>query len=355
MTMRPEDLDDLVELTYNRYIKQNQWSDISLDKQDHIITRFFSGKKTPMRGTPKVIWKVQVENAGTARWTELFDKDTSNVQNQFVGAEEPWALHTSSYEYDVREPDFQGSDALTIVDVIKGREHGMYNNMYEDFENALWTAPTSSTQRPRPMNGIPYWLQKSATLGFNGGDPNGFTAGAGGIATGTYSRWKNFTGTYSAISRDDLVDKWIKAMDFTKFKAPHNYPGLNGSGSGSEGNYEFYTTHTVLQGLRRFLDTRNENLTDVTGMAAKVPFMGIPVRWVPALTHSSETAYDSSNPVYGINWQNFQLFFQRGWDMKRTPPYMVAGQNKVRRVVLDSTLQLICTSRREAGFVLYQA
>lgn len=356
MAVTPEQLDDLVELTHNRYIKQNNWVDLSLDKQHHCITRFFDGKKMPLRGTPKVIWKVQVENAGTARWTGLFDKDTSNVKNQFIGAEEPWAIQTSSYEYDLREPDFQGADTFTIVDVIKGREHGMYNNMFELFENALWTAPTSSTQDPRPMNGIPFWLQKNATLGFTGGDPSGFSGGAAGISTSTYTRWKNFSGTYSAVSRDDFIDKVIQAMDFTKFKSPHSYPGLHGSGAGKMPDYEFWTTHTVLQKLRRFLDTRNENLTDVAGMAVgRVPFMGVTVDWVPALSHSSETAYDSTNPFYAVNWNMFKLFFMRGWDMKRSAPDKVAGQHNVRRVALDSVLQLICTNRREAGFVLYQA
>ena len=100
----------------------------------------------------------------------------------------------------------------------------MYNDFFEGMEERMWTAPTSNTQSPRPPSGIPFWLQQSATaaFGFNGGDPSGFAAGAGGIDSDTYPNWKNGTFTYNAISDDDALDKWAEACEKCYFKAPRS-------------------------------------------------------------------------------------------------------------------------------------
>lgn len=348
-TLKPEQLDDLVNLTYDRS-RKNSWIDISLDNQNFTFSeQFMNGKnKTPVKGGPQQLWKAQVNKTGNSRFTGLFSKDQTAVANLTIGASQPWAIHTTSFSYDVNEPEFQGDDVTQIVDEIKVREHDMYNGFFESMEESLWTAPTSSTEDPRPISGIPLWVQKNATEGFNGGNPSGFSAGAGGIDTDTYARWKNYTFSYSGVTRDDLVAKWIKACEFTNFKAPHKYPELGGG----KPQWWFYTTFTLLEQLMQYLDARNDNLKDIAGISS-TSFKGIPVQWAAELTNSSQGGYDSSDPIYGLNWKSFEFFFQKGKEMDRKKPVQAPGQHNVRNVFMDTICNMLCYNRR-SNFVGYQ-
>ena len=53
MSLYPEQLDDLAELTFNRS-KRKQWVDLSLDNQDYVFAdQYMNGKnKTPVKGGP---------------------------------------------------------------------------------------------------------------------------------------------------------------------------------------------------------------------------------------------------------------------------------------------------------------
>lgn len=351
-TLTPEAIDDLVETTYDRALKPKKWTDISLSDQFHCLAqRFLQGKKMPVSATPNMIWKLQVRNTETFRFTGLFSKDQHDVQNLAVGASQQWALATANWAYDVQEPEFQ-QDMYQIVDYILMREHSMYNDWWKGMEAAFWTAPTSSTQDPRPISGIPFWVQKNSTEGFKGGDPSGFSAGAGGVSTSTYPNWKNYTFPYSQINRDDFVEKAIKAMDLCEFTPPHEFPDAAPT---ANPKWSFYTTYAVRSPLWQYLDTRNDNLRDVAGTATTDPKLrNIPVKWVPALTNAGSSAVDTSNPFYGINWGCMDFRFKKGWDMKRTGPVKKDGQRHVRVVHIDSTCNL-ATDNRRAHFVGYVA
>lgn len=352
--IKVENIDDLVEGTYNRVFGDKSWVDISLNKQFYCIAdRFLRGKKSPTQATPQMEWKIQVRNTNNARFTALYDEDQYDVRNLLIGAQEEWSHATTNYSYDLREKDFNGSGPLKIIDTIMVREHAMHNDWFELMEDAFWTAPTSSTQTPFPLMGIPTAIQKNATDGFTGGDPTGFSSGYGNVATATYSGWKNYVAGYTSVSRDDLVAKWLKACDYTRFQAPHAFKELGKGGTGLDAEAAFYTTYDLREPLWQYLDTRNDNLRDVAGLATGDPkFRGVPVKWVPALDDTNSDANDTSNPIYGIYWPNWQFKFNQGWDMKRfkkTHP----TQHNVRIVGLDSSCQLVCTNRRSGGFVLY--
>jgi len=343
MALYHDQLDDFVELTLDNFKKRN-WVDISLDNQHHIFaSRMFKSKKVPERGGVRLNWKVQTTNTGNARHTGLFAVDNTNVIDLTQKATQEWSKQTVSFSYDVDEDEFQ-SDMETIVSEIKVREHSMYNDFFELMEESMWSAPASSTSDPRPPSGIPFWIQKHATEGFNGGDPEGFTNGAGGLATATFPRWKNYTFRYVNKTRDDLIAKWYRACSFTYFQAPHNYPQL---GKGGMADWAFYTTYRVLEPLERLLEGRNDNLgVDLAWSSGKTLFKGIPVEWVPALEHSTSTAQDTTDPIYGINWKVFKYFFQKKRHMLRHKPQKAPHQHTVRNVFMDNWGNFSCYNRR---------
>jgi hypothetical protein len=351
MALYHEQIDDFIELTLNRYEK-NDWVDISLPLQRYTFaSKWFKGKQKPERGGPRLEWKIRTKNQGTAKHSGLYAVDDTNRINVMTKATQEWAKQTVNYIYDIDEDIFQ-SGPETIIREMLLLEQGLYNDFFELMETSMWTAPASSTADPRPPSGVPFWIQKNATLGFNGGDPSGFTSGAGGVATATYPRWKNYTGTYVQVSRDDLVEKVVNACDYCDFQAPKSYPEIGGG----DPSWGFYTVHSVVATMRRMLQAGNDNLgPDVGRWAGDVLIKSIPVTWVPALDSSESDAYDSSNPFYGINWKKFEYFFKTGRNMVKHPPKDAAHQHTVRERHMDNWGNFVCYDRRQGGFVFYVA
>lgn len=336
--LTPDQLDDFVQLTLKKF-HRNKWTDISLPFQKYVASRFMSKQKVNERGGEQISWRVQVKNSGLARNTGMFATDVTGVEDVMVSANVPWAMQTVNYSYDIDEPEFQ-SDRETIIRILKVREHDAMNSMAELNEENLWSAPTSSADK-RPM-GIPFWLQKDAatnvTGGFEGGNPAGFSGGAGGIDSDAYPRWRNWTFGYSQVDLDDLVKKVKKALTFTHFMPPVQHPNLQQGAS----DYEILTTYRVQEPLERIAEGRNDNLgTDVARYMNQVTIGGVPLSWVPYLENN-----DTDDPLYGINWSVFRPFAKTGCQMRRSKPKVSPSQHNVRTVHIDNWCNYMCVDRR---------
>ena len=353
MPLLPDQLGDFVTLTLNNF-KRKSWVDLSLDKQHHVYaSRFLSGKtRTPYQGGGQLEFKVQKTNTGTAKFSELYSVDTTAVKDLMVTAKVPFCKATVSFAYDVDEDSFQ-SDRETIIREIDIRRHSAFNDYFELMESALWDAPSSSTESPRKLYGIPFWIQKSTTTpggGFTGGDPSGFANGAADIKVADVPNWKNWAFNYkSAGSRDDLVSKLRKAIAHCYFKAPKQFKEL--AGGKADSDWAFYTTYSVIADLEKLLESRNDNLgTDLMKYSGSVVIKGNPCVWVPELDSSDAAA----NPIYGVNHKTLQVHYKKGRDQLWHAPQKAAKQHTVREVFMDSWQQIICMNRRR-NFIGYVA
>ncbi len=204
MPLMHEQIDDFVTLTLHKF-KKRKWVDISLPLQRYYFgARFGRGRKFKEPKTKsnrkdsatgdEYSWRVQVDNTGTFRNSELYGQETVNVVDIMKEAKVPYSKQIVSMTWDVDEDLFQ-SDAETIVSVMKTRSHAMFNDWYIGMENEMWTAPSSSTESPRSPYGIPWWIQQSTTaaVGLNGTDPSGFSAGRGNLSSSTYPNRANHT------------------------------------------------------------------------------------------------------------------------------------------------------------------
>ena len=350
-------IDDFVETVLAEY-ERTVWSDLSLDNQNYTFAeRFMGGGKGP-RETPTAgngyEWKVQVGNQSNAHTTGTFAEDRTQIINLMKSARTQMSQASVSFSYDVTEEAFQGDDATAIIDYIQVREHSMFNDWYEYRDNQLWSAPASQDADLIEMLGFPHWLQKSATEGFTGGNPAGWPSGCAGLNSTTYPRWKNRAGRYTAITRDDMVSRVLKHMAMCNFKPPHKYRSIQGQVGMPK--YEMFTTYNVVEEAQRFLDSRNDNLRDMAGMAGMAKLASTDITWVAKLTNndsSNATTYDATDPIYGIDFGTFQYMCLKGWKWKRHAPQISPKSHNVRNVFCDSIGQLVCTDRRR-NFVIYR-
>jgi hypothetical protein len=348
--LTPDKIDDLVLLTLENAVK-GEWQDISLAYQHYFfVSAFMQRMEVPEDGGPFLTWTLQVDNTDTATSTGLFDRDNLNIKDLAQKPRVDWAMQTANWSYDVRESEFN-NEPHRIVDYIAMRRHSMYNDFFTYMEERMWQAG-ASTDDPRNIYGIPYWIVKNSTaaFGFNGADHTDWTGGPGGILSASYPKWKNGTGTYQVLSDDDGLEKLSTAMDFCHFQAPDSYPEID---SGMP-DWWLCTTHPVKLTMERLLRSGNDNIGRDLGKWRGTPaFRSVPVRWVPALTESTSPAADSAWPIYGLNLKSFDFVYREGYNQRIDGPVRVPESHNRRAVHLDNSGNFRCFNRR-SNFVLYK-
>ena len=330
---------DAVLLTQNKLIKRGAFIDMQTDLTDHIAVRhMWKDRQKQFEGGENWEFEVQMDHNHSARTVGLYETDGSSMTDTMVKGEVPVRLVNAHYIFDLREKAFQRG-GTQIVNLVKTRYVGMMVSFYELLEGILWSKPTDSSDVKTPY-GITYWITKSATTGFYGVNPAGFSDGRGGISSSDYSRYANYTARYAAVTKADLLRKLRQAHRKSRFRSPvsHSQPIVGGMGNG------IYTNDSVIGLLEEILEDQNMNLgNDIASKDGKVLFKSTPVQYAPKLDD------DSQNPVYLLDWKWLAVGVMAGWANNLSAPYMVPGKHNVRRVDLDASLNMVCTDlRRQA-------
>lgn len=340
-TLQADNIGDLVTLT-QKQLGRNKWSDISLSLQNYVaLPNILKSQKVVVDGGYGLQWNVQVRNAGLARNVGLWETDSVNVQDVMVNASAPWRHTTVSYAIEKHEVSIN-SGPSRIVDLVQVRRHTAMNDLAEIMETNFWSKPTDSTDTVKPF-GVPYWIVKNNSTGFNGGNPSGFTAGAGGLSSSTYANWSNYTAQYTAVTKDDLIRKARAAAYKTNFIAPNPNPNYARGESQRFGHYMNYAT---LASLEEILEAQNQNLgNDLASKDGMTMFRRLPCTPVAYLDA------DTTNPWYGIDWSVFQPSFLSGWYMNEVTMPPLSNQHNVIVTHIDNSYNFQCFNRRQL-FVL---
>lgn len=348
----PSQIDDLVETTLNSYTR-DKWSDLSFGLQEYFaMGNMVINKRVGIDGGMALQWQVRFSNSGNAKWTTLYSKDVTNIDQIVKKAEVDFKFLETSFGYDVREECFNASPAA-LISTVNTRRHAAFMDLAELMEEAFWGAPANATdldELKKPY-GLLYWLVPNATEGFNGGNPTGFSSVAGiDSSNATYARHRNYTGEYVTVSKADLVRKMRKAAYKTKFKSPVPYPNVKDSGI----RRALCTTYDVIATMEEILETQNDNLgNDVASKDGSVVFRGNSLLAIPYLdANAVDGSMWKKDPVIGLDLNSFKVLFKKGHVMRRsniTP----ADSHNARTVFFDSSFQIVCYERR-SNFYLYR-
>jgi len=335
MGLNFKDIDDAVLLTQNSLIERGAFLDLQTDLSDHIAVReMWEARQKKFEGGLDWTFNAQVDHNHSARAVGLYENDGSANTDTMIEGKVGIRHVNAHYIYDQREPAFQRG-GTAIVDLVKTRYTGMMVSFYELLEEFLWSKPADSSDTKTP-HGILMYLVKNATEGFNGGNPVGFTSGAAEIDSTAQARWRNWTGKYTTINKEDLLRMMRRGSRKTNFRSPisHAVPDLGSMKNG------IYTNDAVIGLMEETLESNNMNLGNDLIKSDTVMFKGTPVQYAPKLDD------DSTNPIYMIDWKWMAVGVMPGWENNLSAPYMVPGKHLVRRVDLDASLNLVCTNRR---------
>lgn len=334
-------IDGLVAFTQDKLIKRGAFLNLMTDLSEFVAIReIWDNRKKKFDGGLDWRFDAITDQNHSARVVGLYEQDGSNIADAQVSGKVGPRYVNAHYTYDVREPALQGSDIM-VVDYVMSKYVRMMQSFYELLEEILWSKPTDSTDLLTPF-GVAYWITKSATEGFYGVDPTGFTDGRAGISSTTYPRWANWTAQYVSVSKSDLIKKMRKAHQRTKFRSPMsvNEPKLGSMKNG------IYGPGDVLLDVASILEQNNMSLgVDVASQDGRAVFKGTPLTYVPKLDD------DSTLPIYMIDWNWMAVGVVDGWEQNLSKPAVVPGKHTVRRVDLDASLNMVCTNlRRQAVF-----
>ena len=341
-TLQVVDIADLVTTT-QADLGRMRWTEAATDLQEFVAFGSLINKGRITFGSgSSVTWNVRVGHlpAGNARHTGMHNVDVTNVGEGMKTANAPWKFAETSYLFDRRELAMN-KDPARIVDLVATRRVEAMVQLAEEIEDKFW-AENPGVTSDHPL-GIKTWFVRNSTaaFGFNGGNPDNYSGGVGGLNSTTYPRWANGTARYVTVNKGDLIAKWREAFVKTKFKSPVAVSQYN-----TGDRYAFYTNYSVISTLEEVLESQNESLgTDVASMDGNTVMRKIPITWVPQLDS------DATNPIYGMNWGVFKVAMLNGWDLKESGPTEHGLAHNTVTTHIDLVYQLICYDRRRI-FVL---
>ncbi len=331
--IQAENVVDLVNDTL-KDLGKPKFTDISTNLQRHTAMKQLLRKnRVVLESGQGIQFNVLVAQSNAARHVALAESDNVNQVDGMVQASTVWRNTQTSYMI-IHQLMSMNREPARIVDFVKQQRLMAMISLAELMEAAFWGAPPS-TDVKTPL-GLPYWVTKNATKGFNGATLTGYTTVAG-LSPTTYPNWQNWTGPYTSVSRDDFIRGAREAATKTDWSPPVD--GIPSPETGDE--YGFYTNYSVIQPLEEAVESQNDNLgRDIASQDGKVLFRRTPVQWVPWLER------DTTNPFYGICWGWMKTYALSGEWLRETNIQYTPGQHNVASHFIDMTYQFLTKNRR---------
>lgn len=323
-------------------------TDIMSDYQDTIVfKRLWRKSKMTFSGDQNQ-FNLMLDTNHSARSVGLYYTANVAPKNVLTNAVMPWRYVHWNWAIDRREVAMNAGTENKIVDLLKTQRLAAMGDGILFMERKGWQV-SPDTGDNYDFQGLPYWCVKSNTStatnkGFNGLVPSGYTtvANLNPSATNLNNRWSNWAAQYTSVSKDDLITKLEFMADVTKFMPlVDDMPTYN-----LGDDYGYYCNRATRQGMKYLLEAQNDDLGfDLDPTNGKMVFRRAPMVWVPQLD------YDTTNPVYQINWGVMHFMGLRNEMMREQLVPFLSNQPTTMACFTDTALNTYCTDRRRNGVV----
>jgi hypothetical protein len=341
MALQASGIADLVTTTLKN-MERFSWTDISQRLNQYTLFEMLMNKTMVdfVSSGTDYQFNVKVRRGAAAKMTGLFATDVINQGDFMKTASLPFRHMTHNFAFDEKEP-VMNSGKERIVEEVKVRRADCWAEIAEKFEVQAISSPASANTDD--MNGIPYHIVKSAsgtTPGFNGGHATGHSEWST-LSRTDFDGLKNYSGSYIAATKPDLVESITGALDLCYFKAPMSY-----SGKGQRPRYRFFTTRALRRSLVGLVEQQNDNLgEDIDAMNGRLRIRQTPVDWLATLDA------DTDVPFYGIDTNSLRIKVLSPFYLREKGPQEVSLQHTTFVYFVDLSCNLFCDNPR-ANFVL---
>lgn len=245
----------------------------------------------------------------------------------------PWRHTTTDFAWDRREAKQNMSGPKQVFNLLKKKEYEALLSLAEKLEATFCGTPTSASDEITPW-GLFYWMTYNAQLGHYGGNQANFPTGRGNINSDVYTRWKNGTGQYAKIAKNDAIKKMRKLAKNVKFKSPVDVEGLR-KGAGDRCRY--YCGEDTETSFEDVGESQNENLgRDIASMDGQMVFKKNPIVRLAQLDEMTTSA-----PIIALNWEWIKFMVMEGEYIERSKPRTLDLQPTVAVVDYDLSWNLV--------------
>ncbi len=340
-----EDMVDLGLLS-RKYWEPKKFYQIATTYTNYVIaTRFMKEYADVIDGGTGFEYRVLVGDNGSARQTKPAARRSASQSDNFVVGTVPWRMSEWNWQYEYHQILANSGSRTKIVDFLNAQRLQGHLSGLRHLETQGWSKPTDSTD-DTSIWGIPFWVVKNATEGFNGGDPSGFSD-RGGISSTTYANAKNWTGTYSAVSKTDLIKKIKRAALRTGFTIPAAFsvPDV----ANEKPRWILCCGTELLLDFEIAAEQQNQQLgNDLAETAAKAQLLRMKFNHVPYLDA------DTQNPIYMLDMNSFTAKIQSGDNFRESKPIPWHENSDVMSVWTTVQWNMACPETRKNA-VLYAA
>ena len=340
-----ETFGDLLLLTTNR-LRKGKRTNIMMPLQRYpAFKRIINRKAVKDRaGGALIDIRVQYKTNGSARNVEPYQSDDVNDVDTFTSGNVPFRFTEASYVFDERI-DHANSAPERIYDLVKSKRDAAVGDLAKKMESDFWSKPVSSSDTKQPY-GVKYWIvgNTASTGGFDGGNPAGFTAGAGNIDSATYTGWANWTDNFVTVNSADFQTKLWEATYKTDFEGVVDGDEYRNGTS----QYGYYCGYDIIPDLRKMAQAQNQSIGwDLDPGSGKVMYQRTPIDIV------SQIDGEAGTPFFGIDWGCFWIAVDsRMWMRETEPSNAQTNSHNVYSSHIDNKWQPVCDNRRKQ-FVLH--
>lgn len=324
-----------------RSMNRPNWQNIAQQLQVYEVMGKWMKSDRMIEGDGRSIARWLMTNIPDAcRHVGELEEDVVNLENLMDEMEVPFVKLTTNYPILRSEVEDNKGKSL-IFNVLEPRRAARMLNVAQTLETTAWAAPDATDAR-KPW-GVPYYVVKNATQGFNGGRPTGYTTVAG-IDPTVVTDWTNWTDAYVTASQTDLIYRLKLAMIRTRFISPISVPDNR---RGLEQRFRIYCNVPSYLSIETLYRNQNQDLGwDLGPGDGNIVLKGHPFVPIPILDS------DTSNPFYGLDMNTFYPVVKSGSNFRETGPRWAPRQHDTLVVYVDHRYNYLCTDR-SANFVLY--
>jgi hypothetical protein len=340
---------DFVRAAWPTVLKQQgEFAVICQTYPNYLCTQLLSADRAVEEMDLKFTWPVLVKQGAGGRHQKLGAEDSISIEDVTRLANDQMVQFSEPIAWEVREILSAQNNPKKMFTLLTARRASIQLASIDTLEAALWGAPTSTEEAEDTPKGIPFWIQKENSLtdgSFTGGDPSGFTNGAGNLASATYTGWQNYVDNYVAWTDDDGFDALQKAMLKMNVRAPGGHAKDVPDNQGMS-ETKFFCNMTTYLALKKA--TKEQN--DQCGMDLD-PISGGPMFNKRKFEYIAYLDNDTQNPLYIIDMSVFKAHYLRGDYWRETGPAPVAGRHNTIGMFVDLSYQWVCTNRRKTGVI----
>lgn len=335
------------------------WTDASRSHNNYfVVSEFFKKRMETGPDAPTFTHNFKVDESDNTVATELYDTDSLNRINLSAKGTVDYSIQKTHYVYDERESGVDGSDPSQILKHLDMQAADMMDGFAKKNNEWFLTLPVAPNTTNAKPKGLLYWVVKSSStasqdFGFNGSNPSGYSDVAGLDRTSaSYAKLKNGTFVYGSLTNTDGLRKLADAINKSNFKAPYDNKGE----ASTERRYLLLSHYTPWMTYQDLLFGANDNIGSDMGKYRSdntIKFRGIDWTWDSMFDDSTSPAYDSVEPIYGIDLNSWHAKKRGKWFMKNKTVELSSPHNLVV-VWMDSIYNFACVNPR-TNFVGHKA